>query len=77
MNIDVTYLTDNQGRPQAVQMLYTDWVKVKHELQLSETRGSLERAFTEIEAIEGGKLPVVSLHSFLDDWDKEVAVNAH
>ena len=77
MNIDVTYLTDNRGKPQAVQMSYADWERVRHELQINETRDSLKRAFSEIKAIENGQMPVVNLHSFLADWDKEVAANAN
>ena len=76
MNIDVTYLTDSRGQPQAVQMSYADWVKVRHELQLNETRNSLEQAFGEIKTIENGVIPAVNLQKFLADWDKETAVNA-
>jgi PHD/YefM family antitoxin component YafN of YafNO toxin-antitoxin module len=76
MNINVTYLTDNRGKPQAVQISYADWEKVRHELQLNETRVSLEQAFSEINAIENGQRPVVNLHNFLADWDKEPAANA-
>ncbi len=76
MNIDVTYLTNERGQPQAVQMSYADWQRVRHELQINETRDSLKRAFSKIEAIENGQLPAVSLHNFLADWDKEAATHA-
>ena len=75
MNIDVTYLTDKQGQPQAVQLSYADWEKVRHELQINETRASLEQAFSEIKAIENGQRPAVSLQSFLADWDREATAN--
>lgn len=67
----LTYVTDEAGQRQAVQIPYDQWLVLQKELQgyLQEEklRQSLTEAFRDIAEMEAGRKPKVTLNEFLDE----------
>ena len=74
MDINISYVTDSRGRRRAVQLSYADWKKVQQKLERAQMKEDLRQAFAEIHEMEAGRLPVISLQEFLNEWDEEQPV---
>lgn len=74
-SLSLTYITDEAGQRQAVQIPYDQWLVLQKELQgymqEAEMRKSLTEAFRDIADMEAGHKPKVSLEEFLDELETE------
>ncbi|NVO31112.1 hypothetical protein [Hymenobacter lapidiphilus] len=76
MPLSLTYVTDEAGQRQAVQIPYDQWLVLQKELQgylQEETlRQSLNESFRDIAAMEAGRKPKVTLDEFLAEVETEL-----
>lgn len=75
--LSLTYVTDEAGQRQAVQIPYDQWLVLQKELegylQEEKLRQSLTEAFRDIADMEAGRKPKVTLAEFLDELEAELA----
>lgn len=65
--ISVNYLTDEEGKKTGVVIPIADWLEIKAVLELEALKQKLKKAFKDVEAIERGELPEVTLNQFLNE----------
>ena len=70
-NLDIQYVTDNEGNKTAVLISIEDWELISKEiaelLQYQSLRNSLTTAFTEVEDLRKESSEQVSLTDFLNE----------
>lgn len=70
-NLDIQYVTDNEGNKTAVLISIEDWELISKEiaelLQYQSLRNSLTTAFTEVENLRTESSEQISLTDFLNE----------
>lgn len=71
MKIAVQYVSDEKGKPNAVQLPVGDWKKLLLKLrkyeQALKLKSDLEKAFEEVKIIQKSKKPKQTLNEFLNE----------
>lgn len=71
MKLALQYLSDSDGKPQAVQLSLTDWEKVLAKLkkyeQTLKLKSDLTEAFEEVALLKNSKVKKQSLTDFLNE----------
>ncbi|BAU54197.1 hypothetical protein [Mucilaginibacter gotjawali] len=71
MKLALQYLSDSDGKPQAVQLSLTDWEKVLAKLkkyeQTLKLKSDLTEAFEEIASLKNSKVKKQTLTDFLNE----------
>ena len=71
MKSGVSYISDSNGKPHAVQLSLDDWEKILNKLKKFErifkVKSDLEEAFLEVEKIKKGKIKKQTLSEFLNE----------
>jgi hypothetical protein len=71
MKIAIQYLSDSNGKTQAVQLPLSDWEKVLDKMKMYEQslklKSDLKEAFTQVTKLKKSKLKKQTLNEFLDE----------
>lgn len=65
--LTVNYLTDETGKQTGVVIPIEVWKEIKIVLEFEALKLKLKKAFQDVQAIEKGELPVVTLKQFLNE----------
>ena len=71
MRSGISYISDSNGKPLAVQLSLDEWEKILNKLKKFEKifkiKSDLEEAFRQVEKIKKGKIKKQTLSEFLDE----------
>ena len=71
MKSAISYISDSNGKPLAVQLSFQDWEKILNKIkkleQIFKIKSDLTEAFREVEKIRKGKLKKQTLSEFLNE----------
>jgi hypothetical protein len=71
MKSGISYISDANGKPLAVQLSLNEWEKILNKLKsfekLVKVKSDLEEAFRQVEQMRKGKIKKQTLSDFLDE----------